>query len=614
MKLRTVRLVPIVGSLVVFAQSPPIKFGRGYDELKPPQQALVVDWAQRFNKVTKGKATNAEIFEAWPLSARTTFDAVTHALMTTKLTRKDGSAAGTALDLVAQLETVNGKIEGASGDHQYRLYVVLKPDALKTLSGTQPFSRAMDNTVYHKEYPLSYRQEGGAPSIQFSIEREGKRADIDVDYRSSKFPKALFNGHLTSSNSDVTSGNNHERHVNRWEGLTNWWKSLFGLPLTASAADSSRFDIPTAPKVKGKAKPDESAHDFLQSWLVRQKPGEALAYMSDRAYACLELNNDARAADRGMAPFLVLQHMQQVNTKMGKIAGLESALEAFPVENDRLKEVDQPYGREFALYDVPESLGFAYECYYRLHPDEAAKHKPSPDKYGRFYASIFRLKAPMKGEPVAALWAKEGDFWKIVSLVSEADARSVRIAGETAASSAPAPPPAPRQFVSGDPDFIRATGDFLTKWLVKHNYNGAMAYFAPDCDECVRLEAEKPVTNPRTTLQSSLKEIVDTIHRAGSLTEIVQAADPSHADLRFIHHNHEPNFVLLSVPNSIGQYMECKSQASAKPYAPTGPPVYGTYYAVGLTLNVPGDPPVLYLLWKKIGTGWKIIAFKVQDT
>lgn len=606
-------LVPTIALLVAYAQPAPRKFGSGYDELKPPQQKLVVDWAQRFNKVTKQSGTPAQVFEAWPLSARTTFDAVTHALMTTNLSRKNGSPAGTALDLVNQLETVNGKIEGTSGDHQYRLYVVLKPDALKTLEDTQPFSRGMDNTVYHKEYPLNYRQQDGVPSIQFSITRDGKRADIDVDYRSSKFPKALFNGHLTASNSDVTAGDNHERHVNRWEGLTNWWRTLFGLPLTAQTASKSRYDIASTPKVKGKGKPDASAHDFLESWLVQQKPSEAIAYVSDRAYSCLELKYGAKASDRGMAPFQLLQHMQQVNTQVGKVPNLGPVVEAVPVTSERLKlkEVEQPYRSEFVLYDVPETVAQDYDCYYRLHPEEAAKQKPPSDKYGRFYASVFRMKNPKaKGEAFAAIWEKEGDFWKIVTFVSETDARSVRISSE----SAPAAAPPPRQFTAGDPDFVRANGDFLDKWLVKHNYDGAMSYFSPDCDECVRLEAEKAVTDPRATLRNGLKEIVDTIRRAGSLTEIVKAADPSHTELRFIHHKYEPNFTLLSLPNSLGQYMECKTQASKKPYAPSRSSVYGTYFGTGLTLNVPGDPPVLYLLWRKVGSEWKIVAFKVQDS
>lgn len=79
----------------------------------------------------------------------------------------------------------------------------------------------MDNSVYHKGYPTNYRERSGVPSIQFSVALDGRRTDIDVDYRSSSFPVGLFNGHLTASNSDVRAGNNYDKHVNRWSGFNN---------------------------------------------------------------------------------------------------------------------------------------------------------------------------------------------------------------------------------------------------------------------------------------------------------------------------------------------------------------------------------------------------------
>lgn len=605
MKLR-VALYPafVAAAATAFAQPQPHQFGGGFSELKPPQQRLAADWIHRFNAVMKQSGSNEEVYDNLPVSIRTTYGAVSHALMTTKLTRND-QPAGTALDLVAQLDMVNGKIHGVGGDHQYRLYVVLKPDALKTLQETEPFKRGMDNTVYHKEYPLNYRQQGGVPSIQFSITRDGKRADIDVDYRSSKFPGGLFNGHLTSSNSDVTAGNNHERHVNRWDGLPNWWRSLFGLPLTPPP-NSVASTIPATPSVKAKEKAATAAHDFFESWLVKQTPAQSVAYFADQAYACLELQT-GKPIDRGMAPFQVLQQMKQVNTKFGRAADLATVIEPVTIQMEGLKLVEQPYANEFALYEVPESIAFQHNCYYQLHPEEAAKEKPT-DKYGRFYASILRLKGGgTKGKPFAVVWAKEGDYWKIVSVEGEPDAQRIR-----PTVPAPAEPIPPKQFVAGDSSFIRANGEFLRQWLVKRNFDSATTYFSPECDECLRMEAEEPITDPHSALRNALKRVSDTLRRSGSLKEVVKAADPQHSDLRFIHHPHEENFTLMSVPNSIGEFLECKSQAASKPFVPAAP-VYGTYYASGFTLNIRGEPPVLYLIWRKTSSDWKIVAFEVQE-
>ena len=60
---------------------------------------------------------------------------------------------------------VRGKIPGASGDEQFRIYVVLRPDAVATLEKSREFRRGADNTVYHKGYPINYRQQGGVPSM-----------------------------------------------------------------------------------------------------------------------------------------------------------------------------------------------------------------------------------------------------------------------------------------------------------------------------------------------------------------------------------------------------------------------------------------------------------------
>jgi len=102
----------------------------------------------------------------------------------------------------------------------------LAPNAREMLERSREFKRALDNTVYHKGYPLNYREQNGTPSIQVSIAQDGRLADVDVDYRSSSFPGMLFNGHLSAANSDVRAGDNAERHAARWTGFQNWWRLL----------------------------------------------------------------------------------------------------------------------------------------------------------------------------------------------------------------------------------------------------------------------------------------------------------------------------------------------------------------------------------------------------
>src|SRR4029077_12140972 len=102
---------------------------------------------------------------------------------------------------------------------------------------------------------------------------------------SSTFPKAVFNGHLKASNSDVRAGNNLETHDGRWAGMNGWWRNIFGFSLGGSeeaqkeARTGRSRNIPPNPPLKDVGV-DASAHDFLKSWVVDRQPNKAVAYLS----------------------------------------------------------------------------------------------------------------------------------------------------------------------------------------------------------------------------------------------------------------------------------------------------------------------------------------------
>src|SRR6516165_7100790 len=202
--------------------SGPRAFGQSYATLLPEQKRLLDDFARRYNQTTGSKLNPEQAYDGARVSVRTTFDALTHALLSTKLTDEKGQSLGLAIDLVDALDQVLGEEPGAGGDRQFRMYVYLKPNAIDILSRSREFFHEKDNTIYHKGFPICYRLKNGPPSIQLSITRDERMSDIDVDYRSSTFPKALFDGHLTAGNSDVRAGNNLDTHDNRWAGLNGW--------------------------------------------------------------------------------------------------------------------------------------------------------------------------------------------------------------------------------------------------------------------------------------------------------------------------------------------------------------------------------------------------------
>jgi hypothetical protein len=92
-------------AVVAVAQQTPAQFGGAYSGLGQRRQHLVDDWVTRFNQVTGLKVEPGPFYDDYiKFSRKTTFDAVTHALMTTPLTDASGQALGDALGTKTSLE------------------------------------------------------------------------------------------------------------------------------------------------------------------------------------------------------------------------------------------------------------------------------------------------------------------------------------------------------------------------------------------------------------------------------------------------------------------------------------------------------------------------------
>src|SRR3954470_19752723 len=389
--------------------------GATYAELLPEQKTLVDDWFRRASTAMKKTIPAEEGYNNLPLSYKTTLSAVTHALLRTPLTDKSGNSLGSsAIILIGKLETVAGQIPGVGGDEQFRIYIELKPGALEILEKSKEFSRGPDNTIYHHGYPTCYRSTGGTPSLQVSATRDGKRADIDVDYRSSKFPAALLNGHLTASNSDVRSGNNDVRHNQQWSGMNSWWRSILGIPMLVARSPSGSDPV-SEPLVKASAKPEVAVRDFLNSWLVDQKPEKATAYFAPSAFSCMEIEQGT-PLDYGVAKFSMLMALREANDRVGKVAKLSDVSSGVRLSGPRGKVIAQPYESEFVLYDVREDLAEQMKCANQLDPSLVSAKAANSKAFGKYVGAVFKVKAGAQdGKTVMALWAKEDGFWKLIT-------------------------------------------------------------------------------------------------------------------------------------------------------------------------------------------------------
>jgi hypothetical protein len=602
--LRTAFVILLL-QVLCLAQSTEKKFGGTFDTLKPEQQKLVKGWAAEYNRVTGRNLTAPGSYDKLPVSVRTTFDAVTHALLQSKLTDENGASLGTALDIIKLVEGVHGEVPNARGDHQFRIYVLLKPDALDRLYKSNEFKRTHDNTVYHIGYPINFRQQGGTPSIQVSVTRTGRRADIDVDYRTSSGPKALMNGHLTSANSDVRAGNNYQVHSQRWQDFNNWWASLLGIFKPPANETMSVLDVTTTlnPKVKDSAPVQEAVLDFMNTWLVDGKPEVAMSYISVKSYACLAEFQNGEQIDSGLAALRILEHLRQALAAYGKSPSLDVAIQSAPLYTQGAKPVVHPYGKLFALEHLPDDAAQSMDCRTKLHLNLAEPLPKVGHAFGDNYASMARLRLE-KGPPVVLtqLWRKEEGFWKVISWHLEQPLRvaeTPRLAKpEAIALDHSVGPPA-------DPRLIAANEEFLKAWLVTRQYEHAATYFAPEALACSEFEGA-------STPLPLLTAIGDKLPRRAQLKDLITTVEFGHPQMQAVPHPDSQAFLLARVSDDLAKMSLCNAPPPGREAA-AGHATYATntFQTIFRLKDAPGVGAALTLQWNLRADRWRIVAVDI---
>jgi hypothetical protein len=88
--------------------SGPSSMGKSYVSLRPEQKRLADEFVRQYNATSGSKIVPEQAYDGARFSIRTTFDAVTHALLNAKMTDTDGKDLGRAIDLVAAVDEVMG--------------------------------------------------------------------------------------------------------------------------------------------------------------------------------------------------------------------------------------------------------------------------------------------------------------------------------------------------------------------------------------------------------------------------------------------------------------------------------------------------------------------------
>ncbi|HEX4773198.1 MAG TPA: hypothetical protein VH351_20360 [Bryobacteraceae bacterium] len=592
------------------------ELGESYSALRPEQKRLVDDLIRHYNATTGSKLVSEQAYDNARLSVRTTFDAVTHALLNATMTDAQGNSLGRAIDLVEAVDQVMGEEAGASGDHQFRLYMYLKPNAVDLLSRSQEFFRDRDNATYHKGFPISYRLKKGPPSIQISVSRDHKLSDIDIDYRSSGFPKALVNGHLSAANSDVRAGNNLDRHDSRWSGLNGWWRNVFGLlgtggKPTEEGATERLGDIPLSPGVKADQGVDRSAHDFLQRWVVAKQPNQSVAYFARRSYPCLDVlaQKSGQSALPGTIRVRTMMAMQKFSDSTGSVNSVADVFEPADKWSQTLKPAKNAYASEFRLMSVPADMAPDEECVAKPDDDSA---KPSKDKY---FATAFRGKGgDSRNKVMSLLWAQESGYWKIIAIRVE-DSGDGDIVPSNAAVQV-IPSAEEPQEIAGDPGALTSITEFYQDWIIRRNVAQASAFASKLSYECLAAPSqdEKKLTSI-ARIQAGLEQTLAKMPSSANLSGMMSSVQPLDDLLRPVRQENSQAFAMMGVPDQIANSFLCQNRQlpEAAPELNPADATYGAYYLTASRLNYgEEESPALLLLWTKEGAGWKIVAWAVE--
>lgn len=598
----SIRAPSLLSALVlalVIAAAPaqgPISGGR-FRDLSPEQQAPIRSIVEEYARISGTPQDSERLYDSARLSVRTTYDAISNALLATPLTTADGRSLGNAFSLIEGIEEIAGEVRGASGDRQFRIYAALRPGAVDLLRQSREFRQGPDNTVYHKGFPLNFRQEG-MPSIQFSISADERHADIDVDYRSARFPVGLFNGHLTSANSDIRIGGNYPRHLQRWQGLSEWWANVFGI--TAQIAE--RLEE-IGPDVAGRSRPaargkvEEAAADFFKAWLLERQVREAASYFSRTSFECLE----ADARDRGddVPPGLILAKTSLDMTRYAASGQDISRLDQWmaPLEpwDPRLLPVRHSTSAAFSLFKVPESLA---EQDLACAPAGNAAIK-SKDKYGKYYATVnrFRTSAGEWSPAILMIWTKEQGRWRIVRTRVAEDASQPFIALTRRPAESE---PESVELVEGDGTAIAAVNDWLEAWFVRRDYRRAMTYVSPLAKSCNPGASDKDG-------EDGYARVAGKTGRVRRLRDAIQPATPWAGGTRVVNQRFSGSFTLIEASEAMLRQLACSPDT---PRVVTSPP---NHYAVLFSFRAKSmNGGVLITLWGRENGAWKLQSWQLQ--
>jgi len=364
--------------------------------------------------------------------------------------------------------------------------------------------------------------------------------------------------------------------------------------------------------------------DFLSTWLVQRKPNLALAYVSASGYACFNSalaggaaetasnSSAAKQRDGNPVPRRLWNDMEEANFLMGKPAILEDAVAPVALSDPAMLPMTQKGAVDFTLAKVPDDIAAGLTC------SPAATSTPAPRRYGRYYASVFRLRIPGSTDaPILLLWQKESGYWQIIAWqIDPIEVRDGQVP-ETAAIAAKETAVRGRSLAvesHADPGLIQRVESFVDVLLIKHDSDSAFSYFAPSAYQCVNpalepgLKTADGVQSEAEYLRRDLKEVSQHARISKQLEQIIESYDPEDPTLKLVHHPRERAYMLARISNAEASAFACGRISGTE--AAVSAPEYVTLFQM---IEPGSESAGLGLLWSKESGDWKIVAFRLDE-
>ncbi len=164
------------------------------------------------------------------------------------------------------------------------------------------------------------------------------------------------------------------------------------------------------------------------------------------------------------------------------------------------------------------------------------------------------------------------------------------------------------------PELSDAAQEFLTDWLVRHEYDEAMEFVS---DESLTCLVDKPGIDVEKGLhgrpcRNSSKQSGKRLGEHSSLSTVISAVKCMGTEHSQAGSSVSREFDLVEVTDSIGESFLCRNRKERFQGGQKSEPVFGTYYGTLFRFRIrTADKGTLALLWKKESGQWRIQSYDV---